>query len=521
MILITEFYVLSVLFACVNGFILDNKHYSGNGETPTFWRTQAKSAITQKARMTLNKGVAKNVILFLGDGMSIPTITAARILKGQLQGQTGEESKLSFEEFPISGLSKTYCQDTQVTDSAASGTAYLCGVKTNIATIGVDGSVTRGDCASQKGAELTSILDWSMAAGKSVGFVTVTRVTDATPASLYANVADRSWEGDHYTSRISGGCKDIASQLIDDYKNVQVIMGGGRRFFRRYDQPDPEHGSNAHYGRRDGRDLVQEWQEGQHILGRTYKYVWNVSDFDSVNPATTDSILGLFEYSHMQYELERKDPNHEVAGEPSLAEMTEKAIKILSKNPKGFFLLVEGGNIDHGHHGGRAKMALYDTLAFQDAVQEGASMTSESDTLIVVTADHAHTMTIAGYPSRGNNILSKVDNGAGGFSHASDGLPYTTLLYGDGPGFSVSTHGHRTDITQVDTTDKHYQQQTAVYKTVETHGGDDVGIFARGPMSYLLAGVHEQNEIAHVMAYASCVGDYSNHNECAASLITG
>ncbi|XP_060591030.1 alkaline phosphatase-like [Ruditapes philippinarum] len=518
MILVTEFFEVVVLFACVNGFVLDSKTYTGNGESPTFWRTQAKDAITKKAKMTLNKGVAKNVILYLGDGMSIPTITAARILKGQLQGHTGEETKLSFEEFPIAGLSKTYCQDRQVTDSASSATAYLCGVKTNIGTIGVDAGARRGNCASQKGSELTSILDWSMAAGKSVGFVTVTRVTDATPAGLYANVADRSWEGDHYTSRITGGCKDIASQLIDDYKNVQVIMGGGRRFFRRFDQPDPEHGSNAHYGRRDGRDLIQEWKEGQHNLGRTYKYVWNSSDFNSINPATTDSILGLFEYSHMQYELERKDPNHEVAGEPSLAEMTEKAIKILSKNPKGFFLLVEGGNIDHGHHGGRAKMALYDTVAFQDAVAKGASLTMENETLIVVTADHAHTMTMVGYPSRGNNILGKVDDGAGGNTHASDGLPYTTLLYGDGPGFHVSTHGHREDITHVDTTDKHYQQQTAVYKTTETHGGDDVGIFARGPMSYLLTGVHEQNEIAHVMAYSSCVGDYANQNECAASL---
>merc|ERR1711860_61670 len=116
----------------------------------------------------------------------------------------------------------------------------------------------------------------------------------------------------------------------------------------------------------------------------------------------------------MQYDYERKDPNHEKAGEPSLAEMTDKAIKILSKNPKGFFLLVEGGKIDLAHHGGEAKIALYDTIAFQDAVAKGDELTNEDDTLIVVTADHAHTMSITGYPSRGNPILGKVDDGQGG-----------------------------------------------------------------------------------------------------------
>ncbi|KAL4237017.1 hypothetical protein ACF0H5_005401 [Mactra antiquata] len=513
----TNILLVFLFLSVASGFILDPKQYSGNGETPTHWRNQAKANILKKARAAPVVGKAKNVIMFLGDGMSIPTISAARILKGQLEGQLGEETVLSYEQFPWSGLSKTYCQDSQVTDSAASATAYLCGVKSNIGTIGVDASVQFGNCNSQQGAEVTSILDWSMAAGKSVGFVTTARVTHATPAGLYANVAARGWEGDYYTHSVAGGCKDIAAQLIDDYKPIQVIMGGGRRFFRKFDQPDPEHGSNAHYGRRDGRDLVQEWMNGQQNLGRTHRYVWNETDFNSIDPATTDSILGLFEYSHMQYELERKDPHHEKAGEPSLAEMTDKAIKILSKNPKGFFLLVEGGRIDHGHHAGRAKMALYDALAFQDAVAKGNELTSESDTLIVVTADHAHTMVFAGYPSRGNDIFGKVDDGHGGASKASDNLPYTTLLYGDGPGFHI-TNGHRDDISHVDTTDKHYQQQTAVYKTSETHGGDDVAIHARGPMAHVLSGTHEQNEIAHLMAYASCVGDYVNDADCAASL---
>ncbi|XP_052774836.1 alkaline phosphatase-like [Mya arenaria] len=512
------FSVLVLVFSIgAQALLYDGVHFSGNGETPTFWRNQAKASLLKRANSRRIEGVAKNVIMFLGDGMSIPTVTASRILKGQLAGNTGEEAALSFDKFPNTGLSKTYCQDSQVTDSASSATAYLCGVKANIGTIGVDARVRHGDCASQKGAELTSILDWSMAAGKSVGLVTTTRVTHATPAGLYASVADRGWEGDYYTKNIAGGCKDIAAQLIDDYPNVQVIMGGGRRYFMRADQTDPEHGSNAHYGRRDGRDLIQEWKNGQHNMNRNYHYVWNASAFNSINAANTDSLLGLFEYSHMQYEFERTDPNHEKAGEPSLAEMTQKAIEILKKNPKGYFLLVEGGRIDHGHHEGRAKLALHDCVAFSDAVGMGDQMTNESDTLIVVTADHAHTMSIAGYPQRGNDILGKSAHGST-LTAAGDHRPYTTLLYADGPGWAVTTGNHRPDITNVDTTDKHYLQQAAVPMASETHGGDDVGIFARGPMAHLYTGVLEENEIAHVMAYASCVGDYSNHNDCAAAL---
>ncbi|KAL3869103.1 hypothetical protein ACJMK2_041828 [Sinanodonta woodiana] len=490
--------------------------YSGNGETADYWRAVAKAELKNALATQTNIGVAKNVILFLGDGMSIPTVTASRILKGQLKNQTGEEGHLSFDLFPHTGLSKTYCQDHQTPDSAATGTAYLSGVKTNAATIGVDGRTRFGDCYSSKGAEVTSILDWSLAAGKSVGIVTTTRVTHATPAAAYAHVANRDWEGDHYTAGIPGGCKDIAAQLVDDNPNIQVIMGGGRQFFLRYDQRDPEHGSNAHYGRRDGRDLIQKWMDDKHTRGKNYKYVWNATDFHAVDPSSTDFLLGLFEYSHMNYDYERNDPNHEKAGEPSLEEMTEKAIQILSKNKKGFFLLVEGGLIDHGHHEGRALLALYDTLAFDKAVAKGDSITNRNDTLIVVTADHSHTMNIVGYPSRGNDILGKVDDGHGGLSRGSDGLPYTTLLYLDGPGYDVHS-GHRGNITRLNTDDKHYHQQAAVPLSSETHGGDDVAIFARGPMSHLFTGVHEQNYIAHLMAYASCVGDYSVQSECAAA----
>lgn len=134
-------------------------------------------------------------------------------------------------------------------------------------------------------------------------------------------------------------------------------------------------------------------------------------------------MLGLFERSHMEYEADRSG---DTGGEPSLAQMTAKAIEILSQNRRGYVLTVEAGRIDHAHHAGNASRALRDTIALSEAVQTAVDMAGR-DILVVVTADHGHTPTINGYPERGNPIL-----GIGG--EGDDGLPYTTLSYANGPG---------------------------------------------------------------------------------------
>jgi alkaline phosphatase len=195
--------------------------------------------------------------------------------------------------------------------------------------------------------------------------------------------------------------------------------------------------------------------------------------------------------------------------------MTETALRILSKNKRGFYLLVEGGRIDHGHHAGNAYRALTDTIALSEAVAKARELTSDKDTLIIVTADHSHTLTIGGYPSRGNPILGKVDG-------AKDqlGLPYTTLSYANGPGWtgarsrrelSSEERGEpaeyvgdapRPDLRNVDTTAPGYLQEATVPLGSETHGGEDVAIYGQGPGAYLLRGTLEQNAIYHVMATA-------------------
>uniref|UniRef100_A0AAV2J7A4 Alkaline phosphatase n=1 Tax=Knipowitschia caucasica TaxID=637954 RepID=A0AAV2J7A4_KNICA len=187
-------------------------------EDPEYWRSQARSTLKTRLHHKPNTNVAKNVILFVGDGMSITTITAARILKGQLRNQSGEDSVMTMDTFPNVGMIKTYSVDFQIPDSAATATAYLCGVKTNLNTLGVNAAARNGVCKSQKGNEVTSILKWAKDAKKSVGIVSTTRIQHATPAAAYSHSASRKWYGDADlpASAKRDGCTDISAQLINN-----------------------------------------------------------------------------------------------------------------------------------------------------------------------------------------------------------------------------------------------------------------------------------------------------------------
>lgn len=455
----------------------------------------------------------KNVILFIGDGMGVSTVTAIRILDGQRKGMPGEENILSFERFPYVALSKTYEINQQVGESAGTATAIMTGQKTNAGFVGVNSEAIRGDCASSSGKHLPSILELMESAGKSTGIVTTTRLTHATPASSYAHVPERDWENDRdLTSEArQNGCVDIAAQLIEfPYGNgIEVALGGGRIKFLPNDIADPE-GANTGEGRQDARNLAREWEKRYPNSA----YVWNQQQFESIDPESTDHLLGLFESDHMQYEADRSE---DMGGEPSLAEMTKLAIDILSRNSDGYFLLVEGGRIDHGHHDNNAYRALTDGIAFADAVDVADKMTKQNDTLIIVTADHSHTFNFSGYPSRGNPILGKVNsNDSKGRPDSNpilmaDEKPFTTLGYYVGPG-AAWVGGPRPDLSEVDTiNDKNFIQQSAIPAEDDTHGGEDVAVYARGPGAENIHGVIEQNKIFHaiVMALGSTMPEQS------------
>lgn len=458
----------------------------------------AQAALAAKIADQPNTGRAKNVILFVGDGMSIPTVTAARIYEGQSRGVDGESNSLSFEKLPYAALSKTYTVDAQVADSAPTATAMTTGLKGRNGTIGVSQKATYGQCAGATDAVARSLFEEAEAAGLATGVVSTARITHATPAATYAHTPDRDWENDTLLTdeAKANGCKDIAVQLVEwpAGDGFEVILGGGRANFLPKETADPEtEGKTGSRG--DGRNLVTEWQNKYNNA----VYVWNEEQFKAADPATTGHLLGLFERSHMQYEADReKDKGRE----PSLAEMTAKAIDILSKNDQGYVLMVEGGRIDHAHHAGNAARALVDTVALSEAVEAALDKVDLSDTLVIVTADHSHTFTINGYPKRNNPILGLSVEVDGSLSKGDDGKPYTTLQYANGPGAKVDEP--RADLTNVDTTDVDFLQQALVpIGASETHAGDDVAIFAAGPWAHLFHGVLEQNLIYHVMAKAS------------------
>ncbi|WP_349985121.1 alkaline phosphatase [Stenotrophomonas sp. WHRI 8082] len=491
-----------------------------DGETPQWWY---RSGAAQAAGNGAMNGKAKNVILFLGDGMSLTTVAAARIFEGQRKGSSGEENLLSWEHFPATAFSKTYNVDSQTPDSAGTMTAITTGVKTHMGAIGVSAG-KRPDCADSLQKGLLSWLQLADSAGMATGIVSTARLTHATPAATYAHSPERNWENDTDLTEEAkaAGCKDIAQQLLSTARfgrGPLVALGGGRGEFTTVEERDPEYDDKV--GQRlDGRSLVTEWQQA-HPQGA---YVWNAAQLKAADNAP--AILGLFEPDHMQYEHERaQDPG----GEPSLAELTRTAITNLSRHQEGYVLMIEGARIDHANHSGNAYRALTDTVAMSDAVRVATELTKDDDTLVIVTADHSHTLNFVGYPARGNPILGKVkdkggEDGLGALDLARDGggQPYTTLTYANGPGFTGATNQQpagpkryphnpssfdpstgRPDLTAVDTEHPDYMQEALVPGKSESHGGEDVGIWARGPGSKAIRGTLEQNAIYHMIVQAT------------------
>lgn len=459
----------------------------------------------------------RNVILFIGDGMGVSTVTATRVYSVGLDGQ------LVMDQMPYTALSRTYSQDSITPDSAPTMSAMMSGVNTNAGVIGFGPNTENSDFNGDgDGPKTVTLLEMAEQAGMATGVVSTARITHATPAACYAHINNRDLEN------------TIALQALptDPTYNtalgngVDVFFGGGRQFFVPAGVLDEEGGTGS---RPDGRDLRAEFQAAG------YTYVWRSQEFANLKKKDLP-VIGLFERSHMEWEHDR--PN-DTGGEPSIAEMTVQAIKLLKEQtngqPRGFFLHVESGRIDHAHHAGNAWRALTDTEAFDEAIGAAIQEVNLNNTLIIVSADHSHVFNIAGYPLRAYNELpysvpsapaSYMNSPHGGIfdvvydlgstgdvteSTDSNGVPYTVLGYLNGPGYrGVNARvDPRTDTfkglggaTVTGPNDPNYLQEAAIPLGSETHSAEEVAIYAIGRGSRMFHGTVKNTRIFEVMKTA-------------------
>ncbi len=439
----------------------------------------------------------KNVIFFLGDGYGMVPMTAARIYA------VGEDGSLAIDTFPETAFVKTYSNDAQVTDSAPSMSAYMTGVKPNNDVIGMTANTSAlapggapyingadSTCPTTgNGTPVTTLLELAKAAGRGTGVVTTTRVTHATPAATYAHICHRDGENTIAAQLAPGGSGYNAALGID---GVNVVLGGGWQHFL-------ARGAAAGSSRNDSRDLVAEMQ------ARGYSYVTDKTALAAV-PTTATKLLGLFNKSHMNFDLDRA-----ATAEPSLAEMTIKAMDVLGAGKKGYFLMVEGGRIDQALHPTLARKAMQDARAFDDAITAAIAKAKLTDptlanTLIVVTADHDHTLVMNGYAARTGpttdanpGILGLMRDFTDPTKPAldADGMPFTTLVFGNGENRINTARSAMTALTDAAVYDKNYHQEAVVQMPTggETHGGADVFLGAMGLGADTFHGVMDNTRV--------------------------
>ncbi len=449
------------------------------------------------------EGRAKNVIFFLGDGLGINTLTAARIF------HAGEEGELTIDRLPESAFVKTFSNDAMVTDSAAGMAAYMTGVKQNNGVISMSagtraiapGKDANGNALVSKcenGSPATTLLELARKRGMALGVVTNTSVTDATPASAYGHACHRKLETDLAAMLVPGGA-GYNSALGP--RGLDVLFGGGRQFFT----PFAIGGKRA-----DGRDLLAE-------MGKTgFRVAANTAEFNSLAVNPQQPAIGLFAPNHMDYDATR-DP----AKQPSLSEMTRKAIDLLAPHAgaegKGFFLVVEGGLIDHALHATLGKRALQETVSFNAAMQAALDKMEALDpglknTLVVSTADHDHTLLLNGYTVRTGKttptnpgVLGLVRNLDGSPKLDKEGRPFTIIGFGTGENRTNGPRASKPALTDEIVTRDDYHQE-AVVRTragAETHGGTDVYLGAAGAGAELFRGTIDNTRVFSLIKTAA------------------
>jgi alkaline phosphatase len=454
----------------------------------------------REAAQARNAQGAKNIIFFLGDGMGLTTLTAARIFA------VGEEGELTLDTLPESAFVKTFSNDAQVTDSGAAMSAYMTGVKANNGVLSMTtDTLSIAPAADANGRQLASrcgngrpvatLAELAKQRGMAAGIVTNTRVTDATPGAVYSHACHRGLETDIAAALVPGGA-GYNSALGPN--GLDVVLGGGVDAFV---------GADLGGKRADGRDLLAE------LKSRGYRLATSTAQLNAIDAQAPQPVLGLFARSDMNFDALR-DP----AREPDLGEMTIKAISVLAKNPNGFFLMVEGGLIDYALHATNAKRALQETVAFDNALKAAIAQMRAIDpglknTLIVATADHDHTLLLNGYARRTGKttptqpgVLGLVRNVSdNSLRRDLDGAPYTIIGFGNGEHRVQGSRGAAPLLTDAIVSADDYHQEAAirVSKWDETHGGTDVYLGAIGAGAHHFHGTIDNTRVFSLIKAAA------------------
>ena len=289
-------------------------------------------------------------------------------------------------------------------------------------------------------------------------------------------------------------CPDIASQLIRNRpgNQMRVILGGGEKNFN--------NSGNFSDGRTDGQDLIAEWMENKK--NSRSRFIDNRVDLKSLDPDTTDFLLGIFNADEFDYKLDIGDEDEK---HPRLFEMTKTAIELLREDEEGFVLFVEAAHVDKAHHKNWAKKSLEEVMELELAVKTALNLVNISETLMIVTADHSHSLPINGYPRHEADILG-YDGGRGSQQRSDDplGRHYPSLMYSTGPGKRLSFYDISEDqrLSEAD-----FVYPATVFRESAAHGGEDVALYAIGPHSDMFHGLMDQHQIPHILSYAGNFGE--------------
>jgi alkaline phosphatase len=448
----------------------------------------------------------KNIILFVGDGMTIANRTSARVLsKGISEGKY--QGKLSFDDMPNMALIGTSGSDSLITDSANSMSAYTTGHKTAVNAMGVYVSRASDNLSHPKVETITELI--KRKTKMSVGIVSDAELQDATPGAMVAHTrrrADKSY---------------IADQLLAS--GAEVILGGGSAYF----YPQTAKGSK----RKDDKNLVEQFKL------RGYELAFNKDELlNAGNGVGTKKLFGVFHPDNMDGSLDRfflkKNTVEQYPNQPDLTDMTRSAINVLSKNPNGFFLMVEAALIDKFNHPLDWERAAFDTIMLSNAVQIAKDFAKKNpDTLIIVTPDHTHSGSISGVvnDAKPGPLREKVgvyaDAGYPNYPKANiEGYPNQidvskrlAFFYGNYPDHYETLHPKLDGTFKPAVKDesgkyvanpKYIQlQEDAIHMTgnlpshqqVGVHTADDAVLNAMGPGSDKFRGFMDNTEVFKVM----------------------